>query len=634
MRTGLFKKNSLLATTVTALLLAETVLSTAGMAGVFPSDLRNKIKYVIIIYPENRSFDSLYGFVPGVNGLQEASKQNATQTQPLGKPFASLPQPNTNGIPGISTGPDPRFPATMANAPFNIGTNVTINDRHGDLVHRFYIEQYQINDANNPFSPGGVDPKNFGGAPLTKFSAYSTNAGLVLGYYDAQYTAEGALAKEFTLCDNNFHSAFGGSFLNHQWLIAARTPIWPANPPEGSPPNPASATVFGSDGFPVFTSSGVPSDGAIANDPKLSGFSNSNAEQNLGDGDYWAVNTLFPLRGPAGGNNTITPTPPPPGPITQPSTPTSNTPVSARLPLQTYDTIGDRLSAANITWAWYSGGWNDAKNGIANYLFQFHHQPFAFFKNFALAQSPVPATSTTPAVPGVDSPGSAAHLKDIDADFFSALQNGTLPQVSFVKPIGQNNQHPGYASVNDGSQWLASTVQKIQQSKYWSQCAIFVMYDEHGGLWDHVTPPAKDTWGPGLRVPLTVISPFAKRDFVDHTQYETVSLLAFLEGLYQVPALNTRDANALPPISAFKNKPDLVIKATGGQPFQYQLPAYNQPEFFFVNGDLDGLQLDPYRGIIFGFPNKFGKFHATVHVPGKNGPVFYSVLLEVGPPAI
>jgi hypothetical protein len=135
-------------------------------------------------------------------------------------------------------------------------------------------------------------------------------------------------------------------------------------------------------------------------------------------------------------------------------------------------------------------------------------------------------------------------------------------------------------------------------------------------------------------VPLTVISPFAKRGFIDHTQYETVSLLTFLEGLYQVPPLNTRDANALPPISAFKNKPDLVIKATGGQPFEYQLPAYNQPEFFFVNGNLDGLQLDPYRGIIFGFPNKFGKFHATVHVPGKNGPVFYSVLLEVGPPAI
>ena len=632
MKFGPLKLFAFLASITTALFFAGTVLPVQGFAqktaDEFSSDLRQKIKYVIIIYPENRSLDSLFGSFPGANGLKQADKENSLQVQPNGTPFATLPPPNTNSIPGISNGPDPRFPAVTSNAPFDISPNVPITDRHGDLIHRFYTEQYQINDADNPFSPGGVDPQSSGGAPMSKFAAFSTNAGLVLGHYDAQFDAEGQLDRQFVLCDNAFHSAFGGSFLNHQWLIAARTPIWPASPSEGNPPSLSSATVFDANGFPKFQS-GAPSDGALTNDPKLEGFDQSNAEQEIGVGDYWAVNTLLPLRGPAGGNNTITPIPPPPGPITQPTTPTSNTPIAARLPLQTYDTIGDRLSDANISWAWYSGGWDDAKAGNANYLFQFHHQPFAFFAKYALATSPVPATPSSPAIPGTDSPGSAEHLKDIDNDFFRQLQDGTLPSVSFVKPIGQNNEHPGYASVNQGAEWIASTVQKIRESKYWPQCAIFVMYDEHGGLWDHVVPPAIDNWGPGLRVPLEVISPFAKCGFVDHTQYETVSLLAFIEGLYNLPPLNTRDAAALPPISAFRGEPDLVVKATAGEPFRYKLPAYNDPRFFFVFGNLDGLEVDPFSGFISGTSKQAGNFGALVLVAGDQGPVFFTLRLKV-----
>jgi acid phosphatase len=625
--------SAFLAPAITALLFAQTVFSVPGIANEvadkFPEELRQKIKYVIVIYPENRSFDSLYGNIRGVNGLKQATPESYVQVQPNGTPFATLPQPNTSGIPGITSGPDSRFPAVISNLPFSISPNAPITDRHGDLIHRFYTEQYQINDPSNPFSPGGVDPKSSGGAPMSKFAAFSDNAGLVMGHYDAQFDAEGQLAKQFSLCDNAFHSAFGGSFLNHMWLVAARTPIWPADPQDGgSPPNPSSATVFGADGFPVFNGTSV-SDGALTNDPKLAGFSKSNTAKVLAPGDYWAVNTLRPLRGPAGGLNTISPIPPPPGPITQPINPTSNTAVAARLPLQTYDTIGDRLSDGKVSWAWYSGGWDDAKAGVANYLFQFHHQPFAFFAKYALAQTPVPATATTPAVPGVDSPGSAAHLKDIDHDFFRQLQDGTLPRVSFVKPIGQKNEHPGYASVNEGSDWIASTVQKIRDSKYWHECAIFVMYDEHGGLWDHVVPAAVDNWGPGLRVPLEVISPFAKRSFIDHTQYETVSLLKFIEGVYRLPALNTRDASALPPVSSFLGQPDLVIKATQGKPFEYQLPAYNDPFFFFVVGNLDGIQTDPFSGTISGIPKRSGDFSVLVFVAGKEKPVVFTAQLQV-----
>ncbi|HEY0793545.1 MAG TPA: alkaline phosphatase family protein [Chthoniobacterales bacterium] len=619
-------------------------LATAGLAGgvtpgqsepaqavdAFPADLRCKVKYVIVIYPENRSFDSLYGEFAGANGIGESAAENYRQNAPDGTPYKKLPQPNTNGIPGISTAPDSRFPTQLENAPFRIDPNVPVNARHGDLVHRFYTEQYQI---NNPAYRVGADPKNAGGAPMSKFSAYSSNPGLVLGRYDAQYLGEGGLAHAFTLCDNAFHSAFGGSFLNHQWLVSARSPIWPAQPSEGAPPSASSATIFDENGFPAATTKGVPSDGTLTDDPNLPGFADSNTDRSLQDGDYWAVNTVYPLRGPAGGYNTISPAPPPPGPITQPTVPTFDTPTTARLPLQRHDTIGDRLSAKNISWAWFAGGWDEAKAGRANYLFQFHHQPFAFFSNYALARTPVPATADHPAEPGVDSPGSKAHLKDIDDDFFKALGDGTLPNVSFLKPIGEVNAHPGYSTVQDGADWIRTTVGKIQASKYWNECAIFIMYDEHGGLWDHVTPPVVDDWGPGLRVPLTVVSPFAKNGFVDHTQYETVSLLKFIEGVYDLPPLNRRDAEALAPISAFQGYPDLVIKARQGRSFDYQLPAYNGPQFYVGIGDGDGLWLDPLSGALSGSPERAGRFDFLVFADGRKGPVYYVAQLQVTPAA-
>jgi phospholipase C len=81
---------------------------------------------------------------------------------------------------------------------------------------------------------------------------------------------------------------------------------------------------------------------------------------------------------------------------------------------------------------------------------------------------------------------------------------------------------------------------------------IIVTYDENGGRWDHVAPPAPpDRWGPGTRVPTIVISPWAKHGFVDHTQYETVSILSFIEQLYNLKPLGTRDAAANPLSNVF-----------------------------------------------------------------------------------
>src|SRR5207248_4765978 len=144
----------------------------------------------------------------------------------------------------------------------------------------------------------------------------------------------------------------------------------------------------------------------------------------------------------------------------------------------------------------------------------------------------------------------AAHLKD-EQDFLAALQNGTLPAVSFVKPLGPDNEHPGYATLLQGQQHVAGLVSAVQQSRYWADTAIIITYDEHGGRWDHVAPPKVDKWGPGARVPTIIVSPYARKGFVDHTEYETTSILRLIENRWHLAPLASRDAAAPDLANAF-----------------------------------------------------------------------------------
>ena len=131
-----------------------------------------------------------------------------------------------------------------------------------------------------------------------------------------------------------------------------------------------------------------------------------------------------------------------------------------------------------------------------------------------------------------------------------------------------------------------------------------------------------------------VIAPFTKKGFVDHTQYETVSVLSFVEGLFDLPPLNTRDADAQPPISAFPGQPDLIIRGYVGKPMSYQMPAYNRPTLYKVRTaagpvKLDGLSLDPATGILTGEPRAEGSYVIPIKVRGEDGVVKYSARLDV-----
>ncbi len=422
----------------------------------------NPIKHIIVVYMENWSFDSLYGLFPNADGLNNATNA-APQIDKNGNVYTVLPAPlnsNKRDANGAYT-VDSRFPNNLPNKPFLITQYVPTTDTTGDMWHRYYQEQYQID-----------------GGKMDKFVAWSDAAGLVMGHVDITKEPMYKYATQYTVGDHFFHAAFGGSFLNAFWLVCACTPTFPNAP----------ADVVAQ----------VDANGVITKDGSVTP-------------DGYAVNTTYSVNSP------------------HPSTAKAD----HLLPSQTMPNIGDSLSAAGVSWAWYSGGWNNALAGKPDPLFQFHHQVFAYFKNYA---------------DGTDA--KAQHLKD-ETDFYASLKDGSLPAVSWVKPIGEDNEHPGYAALDTGEQWLANLVDTVQKSSVWQDTAIIVTYDENGGQWDHVAPPVVDKWGPGTRVPLLVISPYAKKSFIDHDQMDTTSILAFIETRFGLKPLADRDAHANNMMGAF-----------------------------------------------------------------------------------
>jgi phospholipase C len=142
------------------------------------------------------------------------------------------------------------------------------------------------------------------------------------------------------------------------------------------------------------------------------------------------------------------------------------------------------------------------------------------------------------------------HLRD-ETEFVAAAAAGTLPAVSFVKPIGEENEHPGYASTDTGDSHLVDLLNSILNGPDGKKTLIVVTYDEFGGQWDHVAPPGQgssaadgphDQYGPGTRIPALVIGANFTKSGVDHQAHDTTSILATIEHAHGLAPLTNRDA--------------------------------------------------------------------------------------------
>jgi acid phosphatase len=515
-----------------------------------------KIRHFVVIYQENHSFDNLYGGWERVDGLDDADPAHTRQVDQAGMPYTCLMQNDVNlTSPPLSprcTGIDANgaaFTSHFLNSPFQIDDYIAPDDTtcpapgvfapNGvpkgtglpggctrDLVHRFYQEQYQLNDGHQ-----------------NRYVTGSDAVGLTMGTYDTRQLPIYRYLhrrghQDYAISDRFFQAAFGGSFLNHQWLIAAASPVFQNARNDGSADDLHS--LVDSNGmptsYPLYKATGAVKDGALTvpcGSPNSAG---------LACGDY-AVNTIQPFY--------------------QPYAP--GTAEARRLPPQTHPTIGDRLSAKRIDWAWYSGGWSNANGDVGgpgwtngttpgvctdpgtatgavypncpNKLFQYHHQPFNYFKAYA---------SGTQA--------RRQHLRDEDE--FEALaadsrRHCRLKPVSLIKPIGAENEHPGYASEHDGSDHLVDLLSAVQGSRCAKDTMVIVTYDEFGGQWDHVPPPGQgsttrgpsDEMGPSTRIPALLIAPGLDRSFtVDSASHDTTSIMATIEHRFGLHPVSPRDA--------------------------------------------------------------------------------------------
>ena len=456
--------------------------------------LRDKVDHIIVIFQENRSFDHYFGAYrpPGgaeVAGLLDHEGQldrrfSGLQKTAAGVPYPYLPMPYQ--VPGFA-------PALLENRPFHLGPYIpAASNAPWDPAHNFFRMFAQINGgqmdrfvslahagkhvfADKEPAPGSVQ----------SMLASSTPSGAVIGFYtrdDLPFYHR--LADEYVLFDHFFQAMSGGSTGNALYLAAARSAQW-SKPPQSA----------------------------------IGGSLSAGFEQPY-DKNGILINDVAPINGPTEAFM---------GPIDRCPPPEE----------QTYPNIGDRLTDASLSWAWYNEAWNAVKPWAtktafgsgdgsvvvdAPWSYVSHHNPFQYYPSwFANVK--------------------AGRMRDSD-DFLEDLKTGRLPNVSFIKATGGHDEHPQDSAPRWGEAWVMGLLKAIGESRLWEKSAVIITYDEGGGFWDHVAPPTPDAYGCGTRVPALLISPWARRGHIDHRVADTTSILALIEARFGLKPLQSRDAAA------------------------------------------------------------------------------------------
>ena len=609
------------------LILAMACAGCGGEGGGGPAGsptTRTPIKHLIIVIPENRSFDSIFatytpaagetiwnllsmGIVradgaPGPN-FAMASQVQATDTAgyesaptqsgaystlpdpglrlalslPPGLVFPSLiPDPGldatsqellligslTYSTPSSPCPLDPvytfqcwgqdfdiRYPAGLPNGPYQITGGATPYFSYfGDPPHRFFQNWQQL-DCSMAYAtaqnPSGCKADLLAWVNDTVGSGGNGNpnpsptyyGGVALGYYNValgDFPYLSSLAERYAISDNYHQSILGGSAVNHHALITGDMLYYsdgngtPIQPPAAAieNPNPVSGT---NNWYTYDGDAGPGSSGAYVNcsDPTQPGVAPILSylrtlpydvfnDANCAAGTYYLVNNEAPAFTTDGG-----------------LTPTSICPddLPCIVPPSTVPTIGDELSAHDISWKYYGEGFDFANNPFPpdprGLLYELLANSFQYSKSIM-----------TTALRN--------NLQDL-GPFFQDVQNGTLPAVSFVKPDGLIDGHPGTSTPPLAEAFIRKIVDTAQaNSQLWEETAIIIIFDEAGGFYDSGYVQPIDFFGDGPRVPLIVVSPFANPGHVDHTYADHASILKFIEYNWRLPPLSSRSRDNLP----------------------------------------------------------------------------------------
>ncbi len=204
--------------------------------------------------------------------------------------------------------------------------------------------------------------------------------------------------------------------------------------------------------------------------------------------------------------------------------------------LTQYKTMADVLDGAGVSWKFYVASWD-------------LNSPYLDFSGTVW--------DGFEAIKGVRYGADWNNVSIPNTKIFSDIKKGTLPQVSWVIPLIKNSDHPA-SGYNYGPSWVTSVVNAVGKSPYWKNTAIIVLWDDWGGFYDNVPPAQLDYTSLGMRVPMIVISPFAKRHYVSKTQYEFGSVLKFIEQNFGTTSLGSTDvrANSMGDVFDFGQRPD------------------------------------------------------------------------------
>jgi phospholipase C len=447
------------------------------------------IQHVVVIFQENVSFDHYFATYP--------TALNTTQGEPGF--VAAANTPTVNGLTGALLTRNQN-----AAQPFRLSRSLAVIC---DQDHNYGDEQKAFNSGlmNKFVESVGVS------SATCDVNGYGKN--IVMSYYDGNtVTAVWNYAQNFAMSDNSFGTTFGPSTPGALNLTAGQT---------------HGATVTA--GSPA----GVVSAGSVIGDgrPSLA----------LDDCTI-ASKTLITMSG---------------------------------------KNVGDLLNAKGLTWGWFQGGFkpssrnadgtavcatahNNISGASAGTDYIPHHEPFQYYPQTANPHH-MPPTS----VQKIGQTDQANHQYDT-SDFFAALSAGVLPAVSYLKAPAYQDGHAGYSDPLDEQTFLVGTINSLEQSPFWSSTAIIIAYDDSDGFYDHVIGPIinlsatpddnltgagacgdgtgaayQGRCGYGPRLPLLVISPYAKVNYVDHTVTDQSSILKFIEDNWNLGRLGDNSTDAL-----------------------------------------------------------------------------------------
>jgi phospholipase C len=453
----------------------------------------------------------------------------------------------TTGATGAAgtTGPDSRIVngADLPNGPFQLtGPNLLYDSYTGDTVHQFY-QMWQQSDCSihhaTQDNPTGClnDLYPF---VATTFGAADHGGGTSIAFYNMQNGDAPLfkkLAEEYTISDNYHQPARGGTGLQLVFLGTGDNIFWsdgngnPAMPPSDqiANPNPLSGTnnQYTSNGR--FTNCSNPAAPGVLPIARYLDSLPYEVGANCEAGHYYMLNNTNPGFMPNGVIDT------------------NGINAGTSIPPSNVRTIGDALNEKNISWAYYGGAYNHAVNGPADPL----SRAYCSLCNFASYASSIMGDPTQ----------RAAHIKDA-TEFFAAVNSGSLPAVSFVKPDGLLDGHPATSKLDLFEAMLRKILDTLDGNPQLNAItALFVTFDEGGGYYDSGFIQPLDFFGDGPRIPLVVVSRYSKGGRVVHTYNDHVSILKFIERNWHLEPLTGRSRDNLPNPRAHKDNPYVPVNA-------------------------------------------------------------------------